>query len=362
MARDKPDNGTISDNDPIKRLLDTYGLKWTHIVLLSGVLFSAFSLDAYLNPGLWILGTLAGLWLVYLFRDDVPIGKWTFMLPVIGLTIAALAIPVLVTAWRVDDFTSTAREYRQLTTLYASLVVGTAVGFLTIAQKRRYYRVVDELPDTIDDALTWIYEECPAFNESISYKLRFSRVGEDRLAVEMRVRVVTRNRTREPLPRTAYFCPIGENVRFEEAAIDGIPVPIGERKFSYGRGKQIPYSIGTSSATEVTVRTIAHCGTRDADLFCTYLPAERIEIEIGPLPEGIEVDIQSLLPQDVDPTIEGDGTRTLSYSGGVLPFQGARVLWWPTGGYGTPSEFGIGGTASALPPGRESEDVGPPPA
>jgi hypothetical protein len=53
------------------KMLNEFGLQWTHLAIFSGLVFSTFGLDKYFNTGAWMLTTIGSFAVVFLFRRDV---------------------------------------------------------------------------------------------------------------------------------------------------------------------------------------------------------------------------------------------------------------------------------------------------
>jgi hypothetical protein len=316
----------------VRKLLDAYGLQWTHLVIISGVVFSSFGLEAYLNPGIWILGTVASFGLVLLFRSEIQ-GKLSF--PRAAAIAAAIIIVGSVVFVLVGDdrphqnLAQFTKAHSDLVTVFFAVLVALPVGTAILS-----YRASDELkyeplaPHLAEAVKTSVAHSAFA-HDSVSYVIQLSYPGEaaDLPGVVFHYTVTMNvvNRLRAPATYRDVFDPAGTDRRFLYAAINGRNIPRDADRLA-ARGLLLAYEAKALERFQVTVEASSIYHLRDNELVGTYLPCERLSITLKAPPEGLSVDVQSLLSTKVDATELETGDLVWEHEG-LLPFQGARIHW-----------------------------------
>src|SRR5579864_773699 len=166
----------IGDIKPIpegflSRLLQEFGLQWTHLVILSGVIFSSFDLQKYLNSGIWILGTVASFSLVFLFRHQI-----TGNFPKVALFAGAVLVGGLLTPWVVlslchFDPATVIQGWSKLATLYIAAVAGIPIGTIILSYRAQEEFLRLPLPPVLATAAKSV-SQSPFIHESVSYTIQ----------------------------------------------------------------------------------------------------------------------------------------------------------------------------------------------
>ena len=312
----------------LSRLLNEFGIQWTHLVVLSGVVFTSFGLQTYLDAGVWILGTIGSFGLVYLFRYQI---SGNFLKTTIW-SFTALAAGILV-GWgllsvshqNVGPFMQTRTKW---STLYISVIVGVPLGIMILS-----YRLQDEfLRSPLPPALAAAAKNLSQLNfvhEEVSYIISLRRDRTDDVIMTFEVTMNLVNRSKRTALYQDSFDPAGRNKRFVSATINGSRVNEEDWDRRTQRGLKMEYEAAPGEKFRVVVIGESTFYSRDNELVGVYLPCNILSIRIKRPPDDLMVHIESLLPQKVDAEHLPTGDLLFQYSGGVLPFQGTRIFWEP---------------------------------
>lgn len=315
----------------LARLLKEFGIQWTHLVIISGVVFSSFGLQKFLDPGVWILGTIGSFSLVYLFRYQI---KSNF--PKTAMWAGIALAGGLLAAWgglyvAGQDVGHFLESNTKISTIYISIVVGVPIGALILS-----YRAQDEflripLPPALEVAAKAV-SQSDFVHESVYYDIEFIRESIDNVIMRFDVIMNVINRNKKEVLYQDYFDPAGRNKRFLHAELNRSPINQSDPDRLAERGLILSYRAKPEEHFQIRVIGESTFHSRDNELVGVYFPCDFLLIRIKKPPDGLSVHIQSLLREKVDAKRLDTGDLTFEYSNGVLPFQGTRVFWEPRTG------------------------------
>jgi hypothetical protein len=328
------------------KLLGAYGLQWTHLVIISGVAFSSFGLERYLNPGIWILTTVAAFGVVFLFRAQIE-RRVTFpVAAAAGLVLVGAGFGGLVLAadpTRHQSLGTFMEVHSTVATLYLGLLVGIPVGIAILSFRSqetfRYAPLTPKLalalnetvahaPFALDTAMYVIDLQLEHSTTSGGLSTHSGSGSPQRILFHYTVNMAVVNRLAERVTYTDVFDPAGDDKSFVYATLKGKKVQMNPERLS-GRGLHLTYEAEPSERFEVFVEGQSTFHVRDSELVGTYLPCEHLRIMIRRPPDGIAVQVQSLTPKPTDVEELPNGDLMWEHAQGILPFQGARVFWEP---------------------------------
>jgi hypothetical protein len=310
----------------LSRLLRAFGIQWTHLVIISGVVFSSFRLEEYLNPGVWILGTVAAFALAYLFRQHIPGNFPKVFLWCITSMLVAIAAPIallLHAAWQLGPFL---KVWTIPATAYLSLAIGVPLGLIILSYRAQEEFLRTPLPKGILRAVRDWITHSDFIHERVAYEISLIPHGSD-VVMRFHVTMDLLNRRKEAIEYRDIFDPAGDDKRFPVASINGEPVDTGDPDRLSLRGLHLSYRAKAHERFQVIVSGESTFHGRDSELVGVYFPCDSMSVLLKKPPEGLRVNIQSLVPVKIDPKTLDCGDIVFQCPEGVLPFQGARIFW-----------------------------------
>lgn len=326
------------------KLLGTYGLQWTHLVIVSGVVFSSFGLERYLNPGIWILSTVAAFGFVFLFRGQIerrlPFPRAAALgVLVIGVGFTGFVLVAGGSRHRgVGTFTA---AHSSLVTLYFGLLVGLPLGVAVLSYRSqdvfRFAPLTPHLARALDENVmqsTFVLESASyvvtlLLDEGSNEGRPQDGGGPRRVLFHYTVTMDVANRRKEPATYRDIFDPAGDDKSFVYATLNGKKIPLNPERLS-GRGLNLTYEAKPLERFQVFVEGQSAFHIRDSELVGAYLPCELLRVIIRRPPNEVAVQVQSLTPKLTDVEELPNGDVVWEHDQGILPFQGVRVFWEPT--------------------------------
>lgn len=314
----------------LNQLLRAFGIEWTHLVILSGVAFSSFGLQGYVNPGIWILGTVMSFSIVYLFRWRIT-GNFPKVFVWTGLSIlVGLALPAFVLFKLGQEIPAFLRASTDIATAYLSMVVGIPVGIGILS-----YRAQDEflrtpLPGPLENAVKDSVLNSDFIHERADYEIEFRKGQGDEVVMHFNVVMHVENRLKQAATYRDIFDPAGRNKSFQHAEIDGSSINQQDPERLSLRGLHLSYDAAAGQKFRVAVSGASTFHGRDSELVGVYFPCAQLSLLIRKPPSTLQVHVQSLLRRKVDPKTLPNGDLTLEWREGLLPFQGVRLFWEPS--------------------------------
>jgi hypothetical protein len=310
------------------RLLDEFGLQWTHLVILTGVAFSSLGLQDYLNPGLWILGIVTSFSIVYLFRNQVSTD-----FPKVALfsgiaVFSGLLIPLILVIYVGDDIGEFVKSWSKITTIYLSIIIGVPLGVFILS-----YRSQDEfLRKSLNPALTKVLKETVLerdfVSEKVCYEIDLIPTKSAKVIMRFKVLMEIENRLNSGVATyRGIFDPAGQNPEFSYAKINSTPINVKDPDKLLQRGLVLSYQTQPNEKFKVEVCGESTFYDRDSELVGVYSPCIYFSILIRKPPEDLHVNIQSLLHKKTETKLLETGDLFFEYSDGMLPFQGTRIFW-----------------------------------
>src|SRR6266852_3536460 len=116
----------------LRRVLETFGVEWSGLILLSTLALGFLGLDQYVSLTYWLLGSILALVIVYALQDSIsPRFLPTF---VVASSVAGLLIGGAFAAFAAFDHLAPAQllhsaDWSRWMTLYLSLTVFGSLGW-----------------------------------------------------------------------------------------------------------------------------------------------------------------------------------------------------------------------------------------
>ncbi|HWF07363.1 MAG TPA: hypothetical protein VG297_02810 [Bryobacteraceae bacterium] len=314
----------------LSRLLNEFGLQWTHIVVLSGVVFSSFELEQYLNPGIWILGTVAALSVVYLFRHQITgnFGRTAVWALIAAFVVLAAPCGALIATHK--DVLNLLETWKKTSSLYLALALGIPLGVMILSYRAQADFRWEPLPQALATAVKQV-AQCDFIHEAVQYSLHLRHDAQGGVILRFEVVMDVLNRSKRPALYQDYFDPAGRNKRFLSAEIKGKQIPEDDPDRIYQRGLALSHNAAPGERFRVAVTGESTFHESDSELVGVYFPCCRLSLKVARPPDDLRVHVVSLLPEKVDPEPHRTGDLMFEYAKGVLPFQGTRIFWAPRG-------------------------------
>ena len=320
----------------LRRLLDEFGIEWTHLVILTGVAFSSFGLERYLNPGSWILGVAGVFALVLLFRDQISRNHVRVTAGALGVAILGLAAPLLI----VGHFESSTGEWIQShsvpSTLYLALALGAPLGVIILSYRGQEEFRYQPLPTPIADVVRNSVNLSPFVHESVTYRLRLELSGGasritsmSRIVFHYEVHMSVLNRSKQRVAYRDIFDPAGADATFYYAAVNDERLDVEAPQRQTGLGLVVEHDADAGETFSVVVHGASTFAARDSELVGAYYPCARLSITIAAPPGDLRVDVQPMVSRPAEARRLPTGEIVFEYPFGVLPFQGTRIAWAP---------------------------------
>ena len=313
----------------LAKLLNAFGVQWTHLVLISGVAFSSFGLESYLDPGVWIIGTIASFSIAYIFRYSVSRDFPRTFFFALCIALFLCAGPVFVA--QIFDISplDTLRNWSKIATLYISLVFGIPLGIVILSYRRQINSMLEPLSISLENKIKHSITESPFVILKAEYFIRLTKFTEENVTFFFEVKFLLKNRVSEVRTYTGIFDPAGSEKRFLTCSIAGKPLNPQDPDRSFDRGLRLSHEAQAQEEFELAVSGEALMYQRDSEMVGTYLPCEQLTILLEKPNDEIVVNFQSLMREKIEPRIEPNGNLIFECVNGVLPFQGARIFWHP---------------------------------
>ncbi len=307
------------------RVLKEFGLQWTHLFIISGVVVSAFGLDAYIDSSIWILGVVGAFCFVYIFNDYIS-GRFllTFSLCVAAFGLAMVPF-ALAPGHPVAEWFATVLPNKGSRTLYWAFAVGAPLGVCLISYRRRESVRLLPLPDALRANVTEQVLQAVFLIERALYEIHLEKTEDGRVRFFFDLRFSILNRSTEPAEYRDVFDPTGDLKEFYVAELGGRVVDVASPENRFGRGLVLSHRAAGRARFEVHVAGSSVFSPIEAELVGTYYPAVELEVTIRKPPDDLQVSTQCLLKDNVEPHVRANGDRVLAYTQGLLPYQGIRV-------------------------------------
>lgn len=314
----------------LEKVLKRYGLEWTQVVVLSGVVFSSFALDRYLNPGIWILGCVGTFAALIPYAPHVTrnLRKATL----ISLTVLACVFgaPGIYIAVSPIGLGSLYENNRNVATLYTSVGLTASVAAVLICYRAQPENQYVALPVPLDRAMTSI-KSASFVHERVDYDISFA-LEADRVLFTFRVEMQLLNRSLKAARYEDIFGPAGRVTEFHTAEVAGSPQNLDDWNNLSKRGLHLQYLAGPGEKFTVVLSATCHYNLTDSETVGTYLPCADIRVKVEPPPEGLGVQLQPRVENARPIERLADRSLAFSHSDGLLPYQGVRIYWFPKEG------------------------------
>lgn len=316
----------------LRGILSEFGIQWTQIAILSGVAFSSFGLEKYLNAGVWILGTLIGLSSVFFFRHQVSarLGRvaW-FALPIAAAIVGA---PIWILQHNSLPVIQYLADHRPQATLYLSIGVMLPVGVLIISYRKQQDLYGQNYPDPLKDAIRSYIAAGIFYREDQKYLVHVKEATSDTVLFKTTLEYTLHNRTRIPQKwsgglLSSYKYNDTGALKCTAAEIDGQSIDVTDRDYHSNRGFELNLTIDGFASKTLKFEAEETLPQNSSELFTAYLAATGLTLRVeNPIEDLVDVHVVSLLPDKVLPTFDGK-CKIYTAPSGVLPYQGFRLYW-----------------------------------
>lgn len=312
-------------------MLSQYG-QLVPVVLpaISGVVLS-WRLDGYLEtPAIAVAACIAVL-VPRAFSRQISGDFVRTFVKSFGLAAAVVACSFGLLLLDDDPFGLAFAERSVAMSILIGSAIGLPVGICSISYERQPGRDLEPLPEALDSCVRST-EGCVVYNELVEYVITIvDRPDDDRVIVEFEGTFHVRNRTKESQVHTILFDPAGASPTFTGLVIDDVQRDIDDKTYHNGFGRKVSSAVPGRETSIWRVDFSSSFHRRDSELYGSYEPAAKMVVTIRRPPDTLDVTTQSLLPEHRELSRRANGDRVFQVEG-LLPFQGVRVFWGPTGG------------------------------
>ena len=313
----------------LDKLLREFGLEWTALTVLSGIAFSSFNLDVYLNPGVWALGVFLGFSVGFLFKRYVSGNFLTVSLICLTLSAALLAGGIAILFYNNIGVLSFMKNFSAIATLYVAVSVCLPLGFGILSYKAQDDVVRFPLPTEIMDQLKTSVVSSDFYHDSVDYSVRLSVLPSGLVEMWFRVEMQLRNRLKRDTVYEDTFDPTGTDTVYKSVTVNSSQRII-ETDMLTRRGLVLRETVPAGGNIAICVEACTKMQAIDSEHFSVHFPARRMVIRLGPSPAELHTS-RFLLTADksVRPITLPSGEMEYDFSKGVLPFEGIRLFWQP---------------------------------
>jgi len=316
----------------LARLLGAYGLQWTHLAILSGVVFSSFALEKYLNPGVWVLGVVSAFGLVLLFEPYIspsfPLVAALSLL-VVALLLGCADLILHLSHRSVPRFVE---HHSPSATLYIAWSTAGPVGCAVLSYRKRPDVMLFPLPAALAESTQSAIMRASFINETVDYNFELlnavhPELGDRQVILRYELTFNVWNRSRSDQLYADLFDPAGSHKRFYYAAVNREVRDHDAPELRSELGLRLEHRAAPGERFQVVVRAESTFGVPGSELIGSYLPSNNMVIRIHQPPPGISIFTQSLASTPLDKNILPTGDVIITATKAVLPYQGIRLFW-----------------------------------
>lgn len=183
------------------------------------------------------------------------------------------------------------------------------------------------LPESLGESIERFLTNADIYNEQVTYTIEL-RLENNEVVFLINSAMTAVNCSDHAVRYLDIFDPAGRNTRFLRAAVDDLPLDYENPAHRTGLGLQVVRELEAGQRVHVEVEMESIFDASDSELIGSYLPCERLVINLKALPAGLRAHFQKLFPGHVQESTLPTGERRLVMAG-VLPFQGVRLSWSP---------------------------------
>ncbi|WP_329132729.1 hypothetical protein OG552_13920 [Streptomyces sp. NBC_01476] len=311
------------------KILREFGLQWTNIAVLSGVLFSTFGLEKYMNSGVWTISAVTSFCVAYFFRRQIT-GEFPRVAMLSGLAaLLLLGGPLLYYLHRGADIGDLIAGHRNLSTTYlaCSLVIPLAVAI--VAYRRQEQELGGSVPVVIRQALNAAVISAAFYRENQIYMVTVASMGDGKVTLRTALTYTVRNRRKDPQQWYGSFVSPAAETRYVRVAIDGREIDVTDPDYLSPRGLRVSRTIQGRSGLKVEFEAEEDFRASDSELFTAYAPTDSLALMVeNPYADSLRFHFETLYPVKADPETDGQ-IVSCRIDTGLLPFQGFRLHWSP---------------------------------
>ena len=206
-------------------------------------------------------------------------------------------------------------------------MIGVPIGVCILSYRKQAGTAYDALSPTLEKAVKESILESEFIYERVAYDISFRRLQSSDLVLNFDVIMNLRNRSKNSALYEDIFDPAGFGKTFIFASVAGNAVNVTDRDRISLRGLRLTHRVQANGAFQVRVNGESTFHSRDSELVGVYLPCDQFSIIIRKPMDDLDIHVQSLLRNKLDPLLLPNGDIEIVYSDGMLPFQGVRLFW-----------------------------------
>jgi hypothetical protein len=312
----------------LSRLLAEFGVEWTNFVLVVGVLISSFSLDRYLNAGIWTFGAIASFSIVYLLRRSID-GRFPYYFMWAATFILLVTIAIFIASLNARSIGILFQQYRNLSTLLLSIAITVPVAECIISYRKQEEEGFLDLPKELQELIQASVLESPFYNRGVEFVVEFAEPSDGLVRVTFEVTLLPFNRSKRVQRFQDVVDPAGSNNTNQYAMVDGVSINTDDPDYKSDRGFTLVRYMDPGQEIHWTVKVTSTFYQRDSEFFGSYFPSTSLLVLVKAPPTALRVSFISFLHKKVDPKQLPNGDLIFEWRDGILPFQGLRLLWEP---------------------------------
>ncbi|MEO3814603.1 hypothetical protein ABGB17_36880 [Sphaerisporangium sp. B11E5] len=312
----------------LAKILDEFGLQWTHLAVFSGLIFSSFGLDKYLNTGAWIVSSIAAFAVAFLFRRDISGNFSLIALSSILLCSCLIALGVIYANQNPGGLLPFVAGNKLLATVYLSFSTTLPLAICILSYRHREELFGASLPTEIRKAVKENIVELAFYKRNQKYEFVVKEVTTSHVVVHSTLSYTVFNRTSTKKDLTFSLTPMRDRVKYTGARIDGRDLDVENPAYRTELGLQIPWVLPPGKGVPVKLEAVVWYRLSDSDLLASYLPTTDFELIIeNPFPD-LRIAVECLFRSAIQPT-QKNNRRRYRAIGGTVPYQGFKLDWFP---------------------------------
>jgi hypothetical protein len=326
MTQEPAIDAPEGDDGFVPRIVYEFGLKWAQLAAFSGLIFTLFGLDKWLNGGAWTLASICALGSVYAFRRAIRTGFPATTL--LSLTCLAIYLVIIISvAMRYGPPPDVLQRNRVPGSLLLGYGVMTAFAVIILAYRRQETLFGGKYPQAIQNAIARCIVDQACYRQNQEWHLLFRESGPGNTSVVMTLTYELVNRTTRPLEQTLYLTPMRPAVRFIEASAGDIAFDVNDPRNRSAAGLQIPVEVGPAKVVPVRLSAEVAYWPSDSDLFASYLASTDLSLVVSNALPNVDVFVEVLATTRIN-SVQLETGRVWALKDGILPYQGFKVDWF----------------------------------
>jgi hypothetical protein len=310
----------------LSSVMREFGTQWTQILVFSGLIFTAFDVERYLNTGAWVVMTVATFTLTFLFRRSVSPNFARVAITCAAIAIVCVGLPIVVILQKNTAPLEFMQSHKSLSSIYLASAVMAPLATSILSYRLQEDTFGGPLPRELRDAIRKGMVDVRFYKSGQLYELTVLHVESDSLRVLVALKYVLINRTNRTQNYTVGLSPLRPIREFRRVRVADADIDWTNPQYRTQAGISIPWTLAARQECPVDIQEVVDYRRSDSDLYASYLPCEDFTLVLRDIPVGVDVSVESLLGEHVQPRIE-PGIKTYVAPGATLPYQGFKVDW-----------------------------------